>query len=91
VFLSEPYYRERRAFVDGERVSPVLANVAFMAVPVPAGIHRVELRLVPTTLYAGAVTSAATLGVWGVIAARFATRRRFPQGPRSSDQVFIRG
>ena len=64
VFLSEPYFAERRAFVDGREVRARKANLAFTAVPVPAGRHHVELRLVPRSLQAGLGTSAATLVGW---------------------------
>jgi hypothetical protein len=64
VFFSEPFYVERRAFVDGTPVTPRRANLAFTAVPVPAGRHVVELRMVPRTFYAGAVTTGLTLLVW---------------------------
>jgi hypothetical protein len=47
-----------RAWVDG-RPAPVLrANVAFRAVPVPAGEHRIEMRYRPRALYRGLVVSA---------------------------------
>jgi len=64
VFLSEPYYPERQAFVDGRPAETVEANLAFVAVPVPAGRHRVELRYVPTTFRAGLAVSVLTLLAW---------------------------
>lgn len=64
VFLSEPFYPERRAFVDGQRVTPVRANLAFTAVPVPAGSHRVELRFAPDSFHLGLGISALTLAMW---------------------------
>jgi len=64
VFMSEPYYSERRAFVDGNEVPALKANLAFTAVRVPAGAHRVELRYVPRTFYSGACVSALTLLAW---------------------------
>ena len=64
VFLSEPFYPERRAFVDGQPVTPVKANLAFTAVPVDAGAHRLELRYVPASFRLGLGISALTLIVW---------------------------
>jgi uncharacterized membrane protein YfhO len=61
VYFSEPYFRERRAYVDGELVEVRKANLAFTAIPVKAGHHRVELRFVPITFYAGAGISGLTL------------------------------
>jgi hypothetical protein len=76
VFFSEPYYPERAAFVDDVRVSLAKANLAFSAVPVPAGRHIVELRMVPVTFYAGLGISAATLAAWSAAAAVARTGRR---------------
>lgn len=68
VFLSEPDYPERQAFVDGEPVRLRKANLAFVAIPVPAGRHRVELRYVPTRLRHGLAISGATVVSWaGVV------------------------
>lgn len=60
VFLSEAPYVERKAFVDGEPAPLLKANVAFGAVRVPAGRHRVELRFVPVSFYYGAGISGVT-------------------------------
>jgi hypothetical protein len=65
VFLSEPYYVERRAYVDGRPVRALRANVTFTAVPVPPGSHHVELRYVPTSFRLGAGVSVATVLIWG--------------------------
>jgi len=74
VFLSEPFYPERIATVDGVRVTATKANLAFMLVPVPAGEHVVELRYEPTTLRLGTMVSLATaVSWWGL--ARWARRR----------------
>jgi hypothetical protein len=68
VFLSEPHYPERRAFIDGQEVPSVTANVAFTAVPVPAGRYRLELRYVPTSFRLG--LGVAVLTIVGWVAAR---------------------
>lgn len=64
VFLSEPFYPERRAFLDDQPVTAVRANLAFTAVPVPAGTHRLELRYVPSSFRLGVGISMLTLLVW---------------------------
>jgi len=74
VLISDAYYPERRAYVDGQRVPAFKANVAFTAIRVPAGQHRVELRFVPVSFYAGAVITAITLSGWA--ASVYRTRRR---------------
>lgn len=59
--LSEPWYSERRGFIDGEEVPVLKANVAFSAFEVPAGHHRVEMRYVPTSFYQGAAVTGFTV------------------------------
>ena len=75
VFLSEPYYPERVAFVDQTAVAALKADVAFTAVPVPAGRHVIELRYVPRRFQTGLVVSVVTLTTW-VVAAWWLPRRR---------------
>jgi hypothetical protein len=75
LLLSEPYYPERRAWVDGVETPIEKANVALSAIPIAAGIHLVELRFVPTSLYVGAALSFATLTLWLVMTARKRVRR----------------
>jgi len=75
VFVSDAIYPERQALVDGELVATQRANLAFTAIPVPAGRHQIELRYVPTRFYAGIAITVATLGGW-LGAARVADRRR---------------
>ena len=76
VFMSEPYYVERIAFVDNVPVTAIKANVAFTAVAVPAGRHTIELRYVPRRFRAGLVISIATLGAWAGIAAWLMPKKR---------------
>jgi uncharacterized membrane protein YfhO len=64
VFLSEPFYPERVALVDGQPVQARKANLAFMAVPVPAGRHRLELRYVPSSFNTGLGVTALTMVAW---------------------------
>jgi hypothetical protein len=64
--MSEPYYPERRVWVDGDEVPVIRANIGFMAVELSAGTHRVELRYVPTALYVGAAITLLTI-VIGVL------------------------
>ena len=64
VFVSDAIYPERQALVDGEPVTAQRANLAFTAIPVSAGRHRIELRYRPTRFYAGLGITIATLGIW---------------------------
>jgi uncharacterized membrane protein YfhO len=81
LFMSEPFYVERHAFVDGRRVTPLRANVAFTAVPVAAGRHRVELRYVPESFYVGLGATALTLVGWTGLARLTRPRRRSVAAP----------
>jgi hypothetical protein len=69
-FLSEPFYPERKAYVDGQPVTPVRANLAFTAVPVPAGAHRLEMRYVPDSFRIGLAISMLTLVGWSAVSWR---------------------
>jgi hypothetical protein len=59
--LLDSYYPGWRAYVDGKPAPILRANYAFRAVEVPQGNHRVEFRYRPTSFYAGAAISSATL------------------------------
>jgi hypothetical protein len=76
LFFSEPFYSERRAYVDGRRTEIFRANIGFTAVPVPAGKHVVEIRIVPTSFYAGLALTMATVMIWIACAIRL---RRSPR------------
>jgi hypothetical protein len=71
-----------RAWVDG-RPAPVLrANVAFRAVAVSAGEHRIEMRYRPLALYRGLVVSAlSALAALAAAAAIAWAGRREPREP----------
>ena len=78
LLLNEPFFQERQAFVDGRPAPSRIANLAFTAVPLPAGHHRVELRLVPDSFYWGLAITVVTAGVWCalLLIERRAQRRR---------------
>jgi hypothetical protein len=66
--MSEPYYVERHAWLDGQEVPLLKANIAFSAVALPAGHHIVELRYVPTAFYVGlGITSVTLVAVSGIL------------------------
>jgi hypothetical protein len=64
------------ATVDGQHAPVLRANVAFRAVPVPAGAHVVEFRYRPRSVLAGLAISAMALLLlavwWGLHRARAA-------------------
>ncbi len=65
VLVSEAYHPWWQATVDG-RPAPVLrAEIAFMAVPVGPGLHRIELRLHRPLAVAAA--DAVTAGAWALL------------------------
>jgi len=70
VVLLDSYDPGWRASVDG-RPAPVLrVNVAFRAVPVPAGDHRVEMRYRPPALLLGVAVSALVAAIAAAAAVR---------------------
>lgn len=76
--LAEPFYAERRAWVDGAETPIEKANIALSAVRLGAGVHVVELKYVPTSLVLGALISFVVLVLW--IAAEALRRRRSSHG-----------
>jgi Bacterial membrane protein YfhO len=50
-----------QARLDGVEIVPLSYNHAFLAFPVPAGAHRIELRYFPKSVRLGAILSLATL------------------------------
>jgi hypothetical protein len=70
VFLSETYSPDRIAHVDGHRVDALNVNMAFTAVPVAAGVHRVELRADKVSLWSGVAVSGLAACAWAVAARR---------------------
>ena len=67
VVLSQANYHRWRATVDGRPAEILPANLAFQALQVPAGEHRVELVYRDPNLVIGAVISLLSLAVCGVI------------------------
>jgi hypothetical protein len=59
-----------RATVDGVATPVLRANVAFQAVPVPAGRHRIELVYRPPSVVVGVAVTLAALAAALVVAKR---------------------
>lgn len=78
VVLVDAYDPDWRATVDGSPAPLLRANVAFRAVPVPAGAHVVEMRYRPRSARVGALVSVAALAVAVVPMARTLRRTREP-------------
>ena len=80
VFVSEAFHPWWQARVDGEAAEVLRAQLAFMAVRVPPGAHRVELDLRPPLALrvADRVTQLAWVVVAGaaVVAGMRALRRK---------------
>ncbi len=55
--IAQTYYHDWRAEVDGEPVPLLRANIAFQAVPVPAGTHRVHVFFQDRAFQLGAAIS----------------------------------
>ncbi len=68
VVVAQTYYHNWRAEIDGQPATLLRANVAFQAVQVPAGKHRVHLFYRDAAFEFGVVISFAALGIcaWGI-------------------------
>jgi hypothetical protein len=74
VVVSESYDPGWRARVDGSRVPVYACDLALMAIPVQAGVHRVTFVFAPRTWPLALVLSS--LGLVGIVAIFFGARRR---------------
>jgi hypothetical protein len=79
LWLAEPYYPERRAWVDGVPAPIEKTHIALSAMRVDAGVHEVELRFVPTTLYYGIAVSLSVLALWCAAVLRGRRGGRLPK------------
>ncbi len=70
VVISQSFYHDWRAYVDGQAVRLLRANHAFQAVEVPAGHHELRLVYEDRMFRWGAVASALTLAACGVLLIR---------------------
>ena len=68
--VRQAYYPGWRAWVDGEEVPLYPADGVLMALPVPAGRHRVQVVYAPRHLYAALALQAAAWAAWFVAARR---------------------
>ncbi|HWN93566.1 MAG TPA: YfhO family protein, partial [Methylomirabilota bacterium] len=61
VVIAQSFYPAWHATVDGDRVPLLRANVAFQAVPVPAGEHRLRLVYSDRAFHLGGAISGGTV------------------------------
>jgi hypothetical protein len=81
LFVSENYYPDWRAKVDGKSAEVVRAQFSLMAVPLPAGARSVELWVAPAQYGTFRwVTFAALAVVLATLASGLVARRRTPNG-----------
>jgi len=59
--ITETYWPDWKASVDGKAQPLVRADGLFRAVPVPAGSHEIQMKIAPSLLYAGAALSLGGL------------------------------
>jgi len=79
---SETAYPGWRAWIDGQPRQPVLTNVAFRGLPLPAGKHIVRMRFDPVILWYSAAITLASLG--GLALAVWFGDNRLAKGPWTS-------
>jgi membrane protein YfhO len=61
VVVSETAWKGWRAYIDGRRVQMQTANLAFLAIYVPAGPHGIRLIYLPDSFVIGRAITVATL------------------------------
>jgi hypothetical protein len=61
VVVSEEAWNGWRAYIDGRRVQMQVANLAFLAIYVPAGSHSIRLVYLPDSFVIGRTISLSTL------------------------------
>jgi uncharacterized membrane protein YfhO len=77
LYVAENWYPSWKARVDGADAPVVRAQVALMAVPVPAGARVVELEFSLSSYHTGRLISTiAVVAVLVIAAAAIVTRRR---------------
>jgi hypothetical protein len=72
-----------RAEIDGQEAETLRANDAMMAIRVPAGLHRVDLRYAPVSVVIGGAISLAALVV---LLALFVSPTRVPRSVESESR-----
>jgi uncharacterized membrane protein YfhO len=61
VLFTIPYEKAWLITIDGRKTEPVMVFDALMAVPVSEGVHYLELKYIPSGLYAGMAVSSVSL------------------------------
>lgn len=67
VVIAQTFYPNWKATVDGANVPLLRANIAFQALPVPAGQHRIRVLYSDTKFRAGAISSVVWLLACGFL------------------------
>jgi len=78
LFMSESYYPGWQAYVNGKREEILPANYVFRAIPVPPGIHRVEVVYRPLSFKVGLGITLATVFLI-LISCAVSVRRKLPR------------
>jgi hypothetical protein len=84
VVLADTHYPGWRARVDGLPAPLLRADVAWRAVPVAAGAHRIELALEPVGLRRGVLAMVAGLIVFALLAPAPKAPARSPEAPAAA-------
>ncbi|MDI6752617.1 MAG: YfhO family protein [bacterium] len=66
LFLSDAYYPEWRAYVNGKKTKLYRANYCFRAVQLKEGKHTVEFKYLPRTFIIGLIGSLISLVIMGI-------------------------
>lgn len=89
LLLTDTWYPGWESYLDGRLVPHYRANVAFRALPVPAGRHRVRFIYRPASVAWGFAVSGLTVAgvvVWTIVAAR---RQRISADRAKADSAAV--
>src|SRR5438128_12404026 len=75
VVVSQPAWKGWRAYIDGRRVQMQTANLAFLGIVVPDGVHNVRVVFLPQSFVIGRAISAVTMLALIAFAVVFTTKR----------------
>ena len=67
LYLTDTYYPGWRAYVDGTQTPIYRANLAFRAIEVPKGRHKVVFAYTPRSFYAGLLLTLAGIALCAVL------------------------
>jgi uncharacterized membrane protein YfhO len=89
LFFSIPYDKGWRATVDGRTVSPIVANIGFLGIPLEKGSHTVELGFTPPLFFPSLFAGMAGIVLYILTLLIKSSRDRKRATPREARASFM--